>query len=260
MSIQALPAIAMLLALVSLSSTSYGQPVLKFGHTLSAESPWGQGAAQFADLVNKQSGGRIRISVYAAGSLGNSSDLLHAAQLGTIDFALVPISLLGEKNVDFRVFDALFLFEDLGPVVRFQKSDAGRTLLQRGATGVRGLSYWHSSMRWIAGKREFSVPEALKGSKIAEPSSAIASQLASLGAVPVRLPAADLFSALQQGAVDAVDATPFGIRDLKLNETARVVTLTNHSYVGYVLVVSDKAWNAIPAELRSSVERASVVT
>lgn len=256
MPIRIVASITIALTLALPAPSSYSQNLLKFGHAFPADSPWGKGALQFADTVKQKSNGRISVDVFPAGAIGKESELLQMAQSGAIEFALVPVASLVPRNRNFRVFDALFLFEDLGPVVRFQQSEAGRALLQQANPDVRGLSYWHWSMRWMAGKKPFESPAALKGLKIAELSGVIASQVVSLGATPVQLPAAELGPALQMGSIDAIDVTPFRIRDQKLGDVVKVLTLTNHAYVGYVLVVSDKAWHALSRELQVVVERA----
>lgn len=66
----------------------------------------------------------------------------------------------------------------------------------------------------------------------------------------------EVYQALQTGVVDGTENTPSNIYTQKVHEVQTNMTLSNHGYVGYAVVVNKKFWDGLPADIRASLERA----
>jgi C4-dicarboxylate-binding protein DctP len=232
---------------------------LKFGYTAPAGSPLDTSARQLATEVERASNGKLKVAVFPAGSLGPAGAVMDQVQNGSIDFALIPTPLLARSVQDFEVFELPFLFEDYGAVRRFQSSDAGVNLLQRlEGFGLKGLAYWHGPMKVIAAKKPVTNPSDLKGLKLAQqgPKTRDVIAFERLGANVTSMQFAEVYNALQTGVVDAAESTIPAIEQARLFEVDKYVTVTNHSYVAYVVVSSMKTWSSLSPQDQGVVEKA----
>src|SRR5262249_49705080 len=66
-----------------------------------------------------------------------------------------------------------------------------------------------------------------------------------LGANPTPLPFPELYSALEQGAVDGQENPVATIKGAKLYEVQKYMTLTNHQYNPQSVVISKKFWDSL---------------
>jgi C4-dicarboxylate-binding protein DctP len=66
----------------------------------------------------------------------------------------------------------------------------------------------------------------------------------------------EVYQALQTGVVDGQENTPSNIYTQKFYEVQKYTTLTNHGYIGYVVVVNKKFWDGLPADVRGELEKA----
>ena len=66
----------------------------------------------------------------------------------------------------------------------------------------------------------------------------------------------EVYQALQTGVVDGQENTPSNMYTQKFHEVQKYTTLTNHGYIGYVVVVNKKFWDDLPADIRGQLEKA----
>jgi C4-dicarboxylate-binding protein DctP len=74
--------------------------------------------------------------------------------------------------------------------------------------------------------------------------------------VPQVMAFSDVYQALQTGVVDGQENTPSNMYTQKMHEVQKYTTLTNHGYIGYVVVVNKKFWDSLPDEIRTELKRA----
>jgi C4-dicarboxylate-binding protein DctP len=70
----------------------------------------------------------------------------------------------------------------------------------------------------------------------------------------------EVYQALQTGVVDGQENTPSNMFTQKFHEVQKYTTLTNHGYIGYVVVVNKKFWDDLPADIRGQLEKAMAET
>jgi C4-dicarboxylate-binding protein DctP len=79
-----------------------------------------------------------------------------------------------------------------------------------------------------------------------------------LGAIPQPLDANDVYAALQTKTIDGTETSPANFQARKWYEVQTNVTLSNHGYLGYAVIVSKKFWDGLPSDLRKVIESAMV--
>jgi C4-dicarboxylate-binding protein DctP len=66
----------------------------------------------------------------------------------------------------------------------------------------------------------------------------------------------EVYQALQTGVVDGTENPPSNLYTQKMNEVQKFVTVSNHGYLGYAVVVNKKFWDELPADIRKTLEGA----
>ena len=215
---------------------------------------------KFNELLKAKTGGALDVKVFADSSLGAFQAALSGVRGGTIDIAvsggnnftgLVP--LLG-------VFDIPFMFKDTAHAYRVLDGKVGQEMLDKlGEFGMKGLAYWDNGWRELTNnKHPVKTPADVKGLKVrttGSPAHIEAFKL--LGANPVPLPLAELYTALEMKTVDAQEH-PLGVLwSAKLYEVQKYLSLTNHAYSSLIVVMNKAKYDALPpAQQKALVEAA----
>lgn len=234
------------------------EPILiKFPHVTAPATPKGKAADRFKALVEERLAGRVIVEVYPSGQLMADDDSLDALAFGEIQMIAISLSKLDRLTHSFQVFDLPFLFPDISTVERFQKSPEGNVLLQSMAgKGIRGLTYWHNGMKQFGGPVAMHSPADASGLKfrIME-SDVLEAQVLQIGGNPQKMALGEVYQALQTGAIDAQENTWSNIYSSKFFEVQDYLTETNHGYIGYLVAVNPDFWDALPADIRSELEK-----
>src|SRR5260370_8286530 len=123
--------------------------------------------------------------------------------------------------------------------------------------GMVGLAYWDKGFRQMRANKRLHVPADYKGLKFRiQSSKVLEAQFRLLGAIPQSMAFSEVYQALQTGVVDGQENTWSNIYTQKMFEVQKYIMETNHSYIGYVLVVNKKFWEDLPADIRGQLEKA----
>ena len=87
-------------------------------------------------------------------------------------------------------------------------------------------------------------------------SKVLEAQMRALGAMPQVMAFSEVYQALQTGVVDGTENTPSNIYTQKTHEVQKYLTVSNHGYIGYAVIVNAKFWNGLPPDIRSTLEGA----
>ena len=120
-----------------------------------------------------------------------------------------------------------------------------------------GLAYWDNGFKQMSANKPLRMPEDYKGLKFRiQSSKVLEAQFRVLGAIPQVMAFSEVYQALQTGVVDGQENTPSNMYTQKFHEVQKYTTLTNHGYIGYVVVVNKKFWDDLPADIRGQLEKA----
>ena len=233
---------------------------LKFSHVVSANTPKGKAADFFEKRLEELSGGKIDVQVYPSSQLYKDNAALKALRLNSIQMAAPSFSKFGKLVPQLALFDLPFLFKDMGHLHRVQDGKVGEALkMMVNRKGFIALNFWDNHFKQLSTSRDkpLLVPSDAKGQKFRIMSSKVLeAQFQAVGANPQMMPFSEVYSGLQQGVIDGQENTNSNIFTKKFHEVQRHLTLSNHGYLGYLVVMSKKFWKSLPKDLQKKVTQA----
>ena len=235
-----------------------GEIVIKFSHVVAENTPKGQAANKFRDIVNERLAVKVKVEVYPNSQLYGDNKVLEAMLLGDVQLAAPSLSKFKKYTKSLQLFDLPFLFKDIHAVERFQNSPAGqKLLLSMQKKGIIGLGYLHNGMKQISASQPLQVPADASGLKFRiMTSDVLAAQFQALDALPVKKPFSEVFTLLQTKAIDGQENTWSNIYSKKFFEVQPYITHSDHGVIDYLVVTSAEFWNGLPADVRGDVKKA----
>ena len=250
---------AIMIASLLATSAFSAQYVLKFSHVVSPNTPKGKAADFFAKRLEELSGGKIDVQVYPNSQLYKDKAVLKALKLNSVQMACPSFSKFGRFVPQLALFDLPFLFKDMDHVHKVQDSEVGAKLKNMVTKkGYVALDFWDNGFKELtSSKRPILWPKDAAGQKFRIMSSKVLeAQFKAVGANPQMMPFSEVYSALQQGVIDGEENTISNIYTKKFYEVQKYMTMSNHGYLGYLVVMSKKFWNSLPADLKKDVKKA----
>jgi len=254
-----LAAAAAAIFITPVAATAQAPIVLKFSHVVAPNTPKGKGAEKFKELAEKYTNGKVKVEVYANSTLYKDKEELEALQLGAVQMLAPSNSKFGPIGVkDFEVFDLPYLLPNKAALRKVTDGPIGKAMLKKLETkGMVGLAYWDNGFKEMSANKPLRMPEDYKGLKFRiQSSKVLEAQFRALGAIPQVMAFSEVYQALQTGVVDGQENTPSNMFTQKFHEVQKYTTLTNHGYIGYVVVVNKKFWDDLPADIRGQLEKA----
>ena len=245
-----LVALAAVLAL-SGAQAQVKERTLKFAFQNQTGHPQAQGAQKFADLVAQKSGNKITVKLFAGGALGGDLQTVSALQGGTVEVTVLNAGILGAQVKEFAVYDFPFLFNNAQEADAVTDGAFGKGLMAKlDEKGLHGLGYWDLGFRNLTNsKRPIAKADDIAGLKVRVIQSPIYIDLFNtLGANATPLPFPELYSALDQKAVDGQENPNTVILSSKFAEVQKYLTQTRHIYNPQALIISKKTWDGMSAE------------
>jgi C4-dicarboxylate-binding protein DctP len=233
--------------------------VIKFSHVVAADTPKGKGAVKFQELAEKYTNGKVKIEVYHNSTLYKDKEELEALQIGAVQMLAPSNSKFGPIGIkEFEVFDLPYIIPNLAALRKVTDGPIGQRLLKLlDSKGMTGLAYWDNGFKQMTANKPLHVPADYKGLKFRiQSSKVLEAQFRALGAVPQVTAFSEVYQSLQTGVVDGQENTASNIYTQKMHEVQKYLMMTNHGYIGYVVVVNKKFWDGLPADIRTELEKA----
>lgn len=259
------PRLILVLSLIGLMTISgckqdgdKAQFVFKFGHLANEEHVWHKSALKFAELVQAQSQGRIEIKVYPNEQLGKEIDMINGLRAGTVDMTISGESMQnwtdgpGLCAVPYAIRDSQHLAQVAGGPIG--EEIEAEVLAQ---VGVRPLAWFERGARNLTSKRPIRHPDDLKGIILRVPNVPIFIKTWShLGAKPTPMAFSEVFTALQQGTVQAQENPYALILSAGFPEVQTYCNLTEH-VIGWVyVVIGETQFQSLPPDLQQVMQAA----
>ncbi|MGB7478955.1 MAG: TRAP transporter substrate-binding protein [Burkholderiaceae bacterium] len=233
--------------------------VIKFSHVVATDTPKGKGAERFKELAEKATNGRVKVEVYPNSTLYKDKEEMEALQLGAVQMLAPSLAKFGPLGVkEFEVFDLPYIFPSKDVLYRVTEGPIGKGLFQKlESKGITGLAYWDNGFKVMSANKPLHHPADFKGLKMRIQSSKVLdAQMRALGANPQVMAFSEVYQALQTGVVDGTENPPSNLYTQKMNEVQSHVTMSNHGYLGYAVIVNKKFWDGLPADIRTALEGA----
>lgn len=210
----------------------------------------------FAAPVEKLSGGRIKVELYPNAQLGGDRELCEAVQMGTIQLAIPSTSVLAGFEKRIQVLDLPYLFTTREAAFAAVDGELGVKLNEYlMKKGFWVLGYQENGFRHVTNSRQpVRTPADLKGLKIRTMENPMhLAYFKALGANPTPMSWGELYTALQQGTVDAQENPYAMIVDGKFYEVQKYVSETGHVFSYEILIANKKFMEKLPQDLRALV-------
>ena len=211
-------------------SASTGAVNLRLGYVTTPQHPYGIALEVLKKEVEAAGAGTLTVELIP-NYTGGDSKLLDDVSGGTVEMAAVSTAIWDTKGVNvFQPLQAPFLITNYGLDQSIIGGPVGTAMLESEngpkKLSLVGLGILEGGLRKPLGaKVALKSPADFKGKKIRAPQSKVLSAaLTALGAEAVPLPVGDVFTALQNGTVDGMEANLGLISTNKYNEVAKFVT------------------------------------
>jgi C4-dicarboxylate-binding protein DctP len=253
-------AMAGLLLLAGLGQVQAEVPlVIQFSHVAAADTAKGKAALRFKALAEARTHGRVRVEVYANSTLYKDREELDALKIGAVQMLAPSLSKFANlPGTEFEVFDLPFLFKDHATYRAVVDGPVGKGLLEQlEPSGLKGLAYWDNGFKVFTAREPLRTLGDFKGRKLrVQASRVLMAQMKALGAQGYPGTLKDVYAALKNGQLDGQENVPTNIYSQRLHEVQNHMTVSNHGYLAYAVVVNKAFWDRLPGDVRSTLEGA----
>ena len=241
-----------LISLCSLMVSAQAKYVLKFNHVLSPNEPYHQGFLNWAERVKERTNGGLEIQVFHSAQLGVEEDIIEQIRQGVNVGQNTDSARLGNYVPGIAVMNGPYFVNSIEDVVKLSKLPTVKQWNEELATqyGLKVLSFnWVQGFRHFMTNKPIRSPEDLKGLRIRTPPAPIWQEsVRALGAVPTAINFGEIYTALQQKAVDGAELVYANIFGANLFEVLKYVSETKHFLLINFEVVSAKWFDSLPEE------------
>jgi tripartite ATP-independent transporter DctP family solute receptor len=226
---------------------------LKLASVVNMDHPYMLGGQRFADLIKERTNGRITIKLYPSNQLGKGErEMTEGIQQGVIELLVTSSGPLGGFSPSVLILDFPFLFRDANHADLVLDGPIGQKLLNDfGKANIKALAFWENGFRQLTNSRgPVKKVEDAKGLKIRTMENKVhLAAWKAAGVNPTPMAWGEVFTALQQKVIDGQENPVAGIYTNKLwNAGQKFFSVTAHVYSPVLLLMSPKAFNAMPKE------------
>ena len=230
------------------------------GTSVPDSHPYALGMNKIGELVSEKTSGAVTLDVFNNSQLGSERDLIEGLQLGSLQMTCTSSAPLAGFTDAFLVFDLPFIFETSEQARAVMDSEVGMEILHSvDEQGLKGLAWFENGFRNVTNNvRPITVPDDLKGIKIRTMENQMhmaAFQI--MGADPTPMAMGDVFTALQQGTIDAEENPVPIIATNKFQEVQKYLSMTGHLFSPTPVFIAKDYFEALPAEYQTAVQEAA---
>ncbi|HEU4661198.1 MAG TPA: TRAP transporter substrate-binding protein [Pseudolabrys sp.] len=247
-------------ALPYFARNSFAAQTLKCTFADTRNHPLYQVLLRFADNVKKKTNGALEVQVFSTGELGSQTNILTGLQTGIIDLCAHTSGYIDTLIPQFQVMDLPFLFKDLATAEKILDGPTGKQLADLlPPKGIYGLSYGYWGWRVTSTiDRKVPEPQDMKGLKIrVQPGPIFAAMFRTLGANPIAIDYSEIYLALSQHTIEAIETPIIALPSAKHYEVVKVINLTNHVYNAGVMMVSKRKFDAMAKNIQENLREAA---
>jgi tripartite ATP-independent transporter DctP family solute receptor len=245
----------LVILLIGALPISCGSPLdfklIKMGHAQVTNHPVHEAMLFLAKRLEEKSNGKLRMKVFPNQQLGSERELLELLQIGSLGMTKVSAAALEGFAPTMSVFGLPYLFRDDAHQKKVLEGEIGKQLLLDGEEfWLRGLTYYDAGKRSFYTKdKPVAIPADLVGKKVRVMESVTASNMVkAMGGSPTPVSYGELYTALQQGIVDAAENNPPSLYTSKHYEVCKFYSLDEHAALPDVVIVSTKVWESLTTQ------------
>ncbi|RKQ35908.1 DctP family TRAP transporter solute-binding subunit [Oceanobacillus halophilus] len=227
--------------------------VIRFSHVVGEDTPKGLASRRFAELVEERTDGYVEVQVFPNSFLYKDGEELDALLDGDVQMIAPATSKVSSIVPEWQVMDLPFAFDSELEAKEYISSPAGEVLKKKlEQKGMYYLSYWDNGFKQMTNKHHsLQDPKDFKDVtfRIME-SELLEEQFKLLGANSQVETFDQVFSVLEKGHVQAQENTFSNIVNKNIHSVQDYMTVSNHGYLGYLVIMNADFWEDLPDEVQ----------
>lgn len=248
----------MLTGAVALTSASAMAKTYKLASNVPADGPPGQLLQEFASRVTEDTDGRVKIKVFANGTLGGQAQYLQQVQSGVIQMGLVNSAMMENIEPKFGVLNLPYIYRSFDEFKTVMDSDLIQDELFSSTAdkGFKIVGFLDNGPRSIYSTKPIDSVDDLKGLKLRVMSSPTYIEMLELmGTAPTPLDFSEIYSALQQGMIDGGEGGLGALWEIKFGEHAKYAIKSEQTRMVDLIIINDKALSKMKPADAETVKR-----
>lgn len=237
------------MALMACGQASNAKTTLwKLGHNFTETHPVHAALQQFAQDVEKETDGRIKISIFPNAVLGDDTSMIEQLQGDVIQMMKVSTSFVEGFSPLYGIFSVPYLFDSREQFFKVMESPIVQKIYESSRpAGFIALTYYDSGSRSFYTKNKpIMSPADLKGLKIRViPSPIFVRMIELMGGAATAMPFGEVYTAIQTGTVDGAENNVVSLVDMKHGEVAKQYSFDEHSMTPDVLIINNTTWDSL---------------
>lgn len=237
-----------------------GPQSLRMGMMERGDSAAGQAATRFAELVEEYTDGRYTVDVFFDGALGETGDAIESVMGGGIALWWNGISWFENLSDDFRIFSLNWAFDDNDHLARFYETDRFEEMKDQ----LREINLELLSAEGYRNPRNVLSAVAIEGNEDLQgllirtpPQPMYVRSWEAVGANPTQMDYGEVYTALRQGAIEAMENPIDSIHAQSFQEVASHYALTQHLLNPYAISMNRDLWEGLSEEDKDAFLRAA---
>ncbi|HYF54302.1 MAG TPA: TRAP transporter substrate-binding protein DctP [Salinarimonas sp.] len=204
----------------------------------------------------------FNLQPYYGGTLFKQGTELVAMQRNNLEMGNIAPQDISNQIPAWSIVTSAYLFRDADHLKRAFDGEVGGQLKKMASDQlgihILGPTYFGARHVGLKPKKRINTPADMAGIKLRMPGGDAWQFLGTaLGANPTPMAYAEVYTGLQSGAIDGQDNPLPNVQNMKFYEVHSQIVLTSH-LVGFdLLSVSNRVWNAMPADKRAAFQAAA---
>ena len=233
---------------------------LKMATALPSSHPLVKAMDVLKDKANEKSKGSVTIQIYPAGQLYNDKNMNDAIISGGIDMGLNTVGRWATIVPAMDIFDVPFIFPSYEKVDKAIDSGLGEKLgNELMKKGVRPLIWAdYGFVQYANNKKLVKTPAEFDGLKIRGYSKYSAETIKAMGASSVTMGSSEVYMGIQRGTIDGQTSGTTAMRDRKMYEVHKYLTVTNHASPEFIVAINEKSYSKLNADQKKALDAAAL--
>ena len=248
--------VALPLALPTLSLAQAKE--IRLGIITPVGHSWNKAALLLGEKLKEATNGRLTMTVFHSGQLGNESAMMQQLQSGALDMGFIQAAELGSRVPHIASINAPYLVRSTPAVAKFVRHPEVVKLFDvlPSTTGTIGLGWGITGMRAIFSSRDLKSLADIKGMKLRiNPTPVYRDFYQLLGAAPTPIPTPQVFDAMSNGQVDGLEADLEFSWNQRFDKVSKVILQMNALFMPFAAVVSGRVWQTFSASDRDLITK-----
>lgn len=206
---------------------------------------------KFAELLSEKSGGKMKLKMYHAGTLGSQPDAIEQVRMGGLEIANFSLGPMGPIVPEANVVSLPFIFKDPDHAFRVLEGKAGDMINEGMAKkGLISLAWYDGGSRsFYNSKKPIKTPADVTGMKIRVMNNDLYSgMIKALGGNPSPMAFSEVYQSLKTGVVDGAENNWPSYESTGHYEVAKYYSISQHLIIPETLCINAAVWKKLSAD------------